>query len=86
MSDPNAIEEENVAMRQTLERVAFMVAGASCKDPNCMHSTCSVVRTLEHNLKAFMDRKRPHEVVSYQARILELENRLGAIRKVSSLP
>lgn len=86
MADTNAIEEENVAMRQALERVAFLVVGASCTNKRCMHEACSVVRTIEGNLTEFMKKKRPDEVVGYQERIQELNLRLKTIRETSSLP
>jgi hypothetical protein len=86
MVDTITIEEENVVLRQALERAAFMCVGASCKDARCMHSACSVVRALEHNLKAFIDKKRPNEVVAYQDQIKKLKNKLSLIQGIVQEP
>jgi hypothetical protein len=86
LTDSYTIEEENVALRQALERVTFMCVGASCKNVNCMHSACSVVRALEHNLQEFMKKKRPNEVVSYQEQIKKLQNKLSLIRGIVQEP
>jgi len=86
MPDTTTIEEENVALRQTLERAAFMCVGASCSNTHCMHAACSVVRALEGNLKAFMDKKRPNEVVSYQTEIQKLRKKLALIHGITQEP
>lgn len=86
MPDNYSIEEENVHLRQALERTAFLAVGSDCKNASCMHSACAAVRVIQHNLTAFMKKKRPDEVVGYQERITELTSRLRTIREVSSEP
>lgn len=86
MADNYSIEEENVHLRQALERTAFLAVGSDCKNASCMHSACAAVRVIQNNLTAFMKKKRPDEVVGYQETISELRNKLGLIRGIVEEP